>query len=191
MIEAFVGEIRLVPYSQAKAPWGWLNCDGSIVKIKEYPRLYSLVGVTYGGDGMIDFGLPDFSGRVLVGQGRGQAEPNTNTPGTLTERRIGETGGSEGVALTTAMIPPHSHAFYVTTEENTTQTPGPNVVFGSSEAPAYKRYVSPVPNPLPRIGALHSSTVTFLGAGQPHPNLMVGLGLKYIICYQGEYPQQS
>ena len=191
MADAFIGEIRLVPYVRSDPPVGWLNCDGKVVYISAYQALFSLIGVTYGGDGKSTFGLPDFNGRVLVGQGVGQAAPNTNSPGTLTSRSVGEKGGSESVALTTEMIPPHSHTFYATTQENTTQTPGTGVLFGSSQDPAYKRYVSPVPKPLPRIGVFNDDVLSYAGAGQPHPNIMNSLGLKYIICFEGEYPMKS
>ncbi len=69
MSEAFIGEIRL--FAGNYAPEGWLSCDGRALKIADAQNqaLYSLIGITYGGDGVQTFKLPDLRGRVPLGVG--------------------------------------------------------------------------------------------------------------------------
>ena len=64
----FLGEIRL--NGLAFAPRGWANCDGQLLSIKNHVSLFSLLGTTYGGDGIRDFRLPDLRGRVPVHAGK-------------------------------------------------------------------------------------------------------------------------
>jgi microcystin-dependent protein len=70
----FIGEISM--FAGNYAPLGWAFCDGRIISIDENQALYSLLGVTYGGDGRKTFGLPDLRGRVPVGFGKGPELPD-------------------------------------------------------------------------------------------------------------------
>ena len=47
MAEAFVGEIRVVPYNFA--PVGWAFCNGQLLPISQNTALFSLLGTNYGG----------------------------------------------------------------------------------------------------------------------------------------------
>lgn len=67
--ENFIGQIMIVPYNFS--PLGWHDCDGALMPIAEYDALYSLIGTTYGGDGVTTFRLPDARGRVVVDDGTG------------------------------------------------------------------------------------------------------------------------
>ena len=85
MVEAYLGEIRI--FAGNFAPKGWAFCEGQLLPIEKYKALFSLLGVTYGGDGRTTFALPDLRGRLPVGSGAG--------PG-LPRRFLGEnTGGHE------------------------------------------------------------------------------------------------
>lgn len=182
MSDAYIGEIRLFPYVSSNPPQGWMFCNGALLNVSDYQVLYAVIGTIYGGNGTTQFALPNLNGRVLVAQGTGVVDPKSTTVSPLTPRSPGQTGGSEGVALTTAMIPPHDHAFSVATTPNTTDTPGPAVFFASDTAATFKRYVSPVPNPAPQLYALNENTVSSAGNGLAHNNLMAGMGLRYVIC---------
>jgi len=59
----------MIDYAGATAPLGWLLCDGTVVTIAAYPRLFAVIGNRYGGDGSTNFALPDSRGRVLAGVG--------------------------------------------------------------------------------------------------------------------------
>ena len=41
------------------APRGYLDCDGSLLSIREWEALFALLGTQYGGDGQVRFALPD------------------------------------------------------------------------------------------------------------------------------------
>jgi microcystin-dependent protein len=194
MSDAFIGEIRLVPYVRNEPPQGWMYCNGATVSIQQYQTLFALIGTIYGGDGVNTFGLPNLNGRVLVDQGTGMTTPNTTPPGgpALTARAMGQSGGSEGVTLTQAMIPSHDHALAASTGTNMSQSPGPTLVYGSNSNGTYKRYVSPVPTPTPNLVSMNPDTVTSTGGAQAHLNIMAGLGLRYIICVNaGTFPVRN
>jgi microcystin-dependent protein len=69
MTTPYVGEIRLFGFP--RIPTGWMACDGSLQSIANYQVLYTLLGTTYGGDGVTTFGLPDLRGQVPLHQGTG------------------------------------------------------------------------------------------------------------------------
>src|SRR5688572_16329230 len=98
MSDPFVAEIRILPGNFA--PRGWANCDGQILPIAQNTALFSLLGTTYGGDGRVTFALPNLQGRVPMHHGPG--------PG-LTNRTLGESDGTEAVALLPSEMPAHSH----------------------------------------------------------------------------------
>jgi microcystin-dependent protein len=87
--EPFIGEIQFVAFNFP--PSGWASCDGSLLQISQNTALFSLLGTTYGGDGITTFALPNLQGRVPVGMGQGVG---------LTNRVIGQTGGQEDLWLT-------------------------------------------------------------------------------------------
>ncbi|MDP1622770.1 MAG: tail fiber protein [Bacteroidales bacterium] len=97
-IDPFIGEVELFAFSFA--PNGWAQCNGQLMPIAQYSALFSLLGTTYGGNGLTTFSLPDLRGRMPVGQGQG--------PG-LTPRTIGEMSGSESIYLTIPNLPSHTH----------------------------------------------------------------------------------
>jgi microcystin-dependent protein len=57
MAEPFLGEIRM--FGGDFAPRGWAQCHGQLLPIRDHAPLYSLIGTTYGGDGVETFALPD------------------------------------------------------------------------------------------------------------------------------------
>ena len=64
MAEPYVGEISPVAFSFARK--GWAFCNGQLLPISQNTALFSLLGTTYGGDGINTFGVPDLRGRVIV-----------------------------------------------------------------------------------------------------------------------------
>lgn len=91
MDEDMIGVIKI--FAGNFAPQGWLFCDGSLLPISQYQALYSLLGLTYGGDGRTTFGLPDLRGRVPIGIGE--------APG-LAPHSLGQKLGTETNVLTSA-----------------------------------------------------------------------------------------
>ncbi len=93
MSEPFIGEIKMMGCNYA--PQGYALCNGQLMPIAQNPALFSLLGTSFGGNGINIFALPDFRGRVPMHQGSG--------PG-LAPRTMGEMGGSETISLTTAPL---------------------------------------------------------------------------------------
>jgi microcystin-dependent protein len=97
-LDPYIGEVELFGFNYA--PVGWAYCNGQLLPIASYQALFSLLGVTYGGDGVTTFAVPDLRGRVAIHQGTG--------PG-LSTRTIGQSGGTETVTLSVTQMPSHTH----------------------------------------------------------------------------------
>lgn len=169
MSDAYIGEIRL--FAGDFAPIGWALCDGSLLSIAQYDVVFSLLGTTYGGDGVNTFALPDLRGRLPIGAGQGQG---------LSNRVIGEQIGVENVSLIASNTPAHTHAFKVGGAASNTSPEGqvPGTVAG------FNAYTAS--NTAPQ--ALNADTVQASGGGAPHDNVMPSLALTHIICLEGIYP---
>src|ERR1700746_2911803 len=94
MAEPFLSEIRIMSFGFP--PKGWALCDGQLLPINQNQALFSLLGTTYGGDGRVNFGLPDLQGRVPIHMGGGHTE--------------GERGGEQAHTLSISEIPTHVHS---------------------------------------------------------------------------------
>ncbi len=166
MSDPFLGELRLFPYTFS--PQGWAACDGQLLPISQNTALFSLLGTTYGGNGVTTFALPDLRGRVPVHQGQG--------PG-LSDRTLGEQDGAEATTLTTAQLPAHTHLPAVSSAEASTNRP-------AGAVPARGGEYAPTPD---GSGAPSSPT----GGSQPVPLLQPYLVLRWCIALNGIYPSRS
>src|SRR5215471_5495302 len=52
----FIGEVETFAFDFC--PAGWTKLNGQLLPISQYTPLFSLLGITYGGDGKTTFGLP-------------------------------------------------------------------------------------------------------------------------------------
>src|SRR5215471_18552396 len=104
----FIGEIRM--FGGSFAPLGWTMCNGQTLSIAQNDALFTLIGTTYGGDGITTFNLPDLRSRVPIHQGQALG---------LSPYVIGQVGGTESVTLTTAQMPQHNHAVMAAAIGNT------------------------------------------------------------------------
>ena len=171
MAENFLGEIRM--FAGNFAPRQWAFCDGQVIEISQNDALYSLIGTTYGGDGMNTFALPDMRGRIPIHAGSG--------PG-LTPRPLGAKSGAETVTLTTAQFPSHSHPFMASTDVADTQAPADHVL----DQPSRNIYTESG-NPVD----MDPNTITANGGSQAHSNMMPYLCINFIISLYGIYPQRQ
>ncbi|NTV15708.1 MAG: phage tail protein [Desulfobulbaceae bacterium] len=172
MSDAFVGEIRM--FGGTYAPMDWAFCDGSTLQISQYDVLFSLLGTTYGGDGVTNFKLPDLRGRLPVHMGQGQG---------LTNRTIGTAFGTETETLQVAHIPAHSHLISAGGDATTVSSAG-NYPGNSN----FSLYSTATPDNLMNPVAVGSSPPT---PAQPHSNLMPSLCVNFIIATNGYLPQRS
>ena len=183
MTEPYLGEIRM--FGGNFAPRGWAMCNGQLLSIAQQSALFSLVGTTYGGDGVQTFALPNLQSRVAVGQGNG---------GGLTPRVLGQTGGSEQVTLQPTQIPQHIHGLIAsgTTAVAGGQIPNSSVVAGAPSVGTGHFYtVNDGTQPPPQADALVSASCGYAGGNQPHPNLMPTLCVTFIIALVGMFPSRN
>lgn len=193
-MEFYVGQILLLPYGFA--PQYSVDCDGRLLSIQQNNALFSLLGVTYGGDGRTTFGVPDLRGCAPVGIGQ--------KPG-LSMIQLGQTAGTESVTLTQANMPAHAHPFSNAANVSVTPKASPNS--GSTTNPANAVWANSTDgsSPLgvftaptnndPSMAALTGTAQIAGNTGVAGANTAVGirnpyLGLRYVIMTQGIYPQR-
>ncbi|SHF14642.1 phage tail protein [Chryseobacterium takakiae] len=179
-MEGYIGEVRL--FGGNFAPLGWAFCDGTLYSIAEYTAAFSILGTTFGGDGRVQFGVPDLRGRVAVGTGQGAG---------LSIIDLGEVGGTETVTMTTAQMPPHSHTAAATitfpcfSDEGNTGSPAGNVLAGSEAAystQASDTFIAP---------ATTTGSISAVGSNAPFSIIQPVLATNYIICLEGIYPPRQ
>lgn len=183
MAEYYIGEIRLFPYN--RIPDGWHACDGALLPIQQNMALYSLLGTTFGGDGKINFALPDLRGRTIIGA----YGLNQNVP-----TQVGGKGGSEITTLTLAQIPPHTHTLQGSSTKSATTNPT-SAYFAVPAAPATVQnppaiqplYSTTAPTPV----ALNPNIIQSTGGNLPHENRQPYIALLYCVCIKGYYPQRA
>lgn len=177
MAEPFIGEIRM--FAGNFAPRGWAFCNGQLLPISQHSALFSILGTTYGGDGQTTFALPDLRGRAPMHWGDG--------PG-LTLRRLGESGGSEKVTLTTSEMPAHNHQLSASSAHG--DTPAPEGALNATAVDIAQQplnvYHGGTPNATMAPQAIRSA-----GGGQPHNNMQPFLCVSFIIALEGLYPSRS
>jgi microcystin-dependent protein len=155
-------------------------CNGQLTSIAENSTLYSLLGTTYGGDGVTTFGLPDLRGRMPIGQGTG---PGLNT------YVMGQFSGVESVTITTNNMPSHNHLINASSVAATTATPSSTMFLsqamkGGAAEPFYNS--SQAAN-----AQLIASTIGTTGGSIPVSILQPVLAANYLIALYGIYPSQN
>jgi len=169
MSTPFLGETKIFAFGFA--PRGWAECNGQLLPINQNQALFSLLGTTYGGDGRVNFALPDLRDRVPVHEGSGFS--------------LGQRGGEAAVTLTEAQIPQHQHFARGSGASGTTADPSNGYLAAASSAlgPTYGPPDSPTLAKLEAVGAT--------GGGQPHNNLQPYLSLCFAIALQGIFPSRN
>ncbi|MBS1791319.1 MAG: phage tail protein [Acidobacteria bacterium] len=166
MAEPFLSEIRIMSF--VFAPKGWALCNGQLLPINQNQGLFSLLGTTFGGDGRVNFALPDLRSRVPIHVGSGHT--------------LGEKGGEQAHTLSIAEIPTHTHVLSGTSNAGTQLTTGGNLLANNSNF----GYHSP-----DNLVAMSPSTVANVGGSQAHLNMQPFLTLSFCIALQGIFPSPN
>lgn len=166
MSEPFMAEIRIMSFNFP--PKGWALCNGQLLPINQNQALFSLLGTTYGGNGQVNFALPDLRGRVPIHQGNGHT--------------MGERAGEQAHTVTISETPFHTHVLNGTSAAGDTPNPGSNLL---AVVPA-KAYGASV-----NLTSLQPSTITSIGGSQAHYNMQPYLALNFCIALQGIFPSQN
>jgi microcystin-dependent protein len=167
MSTPYIGEIRIISFNFA--PKGWALCNGQLLPINQNQALFSILGTTYGGDGRVNFALPDFRGRAPVHMGAGY--------------NIGQRVGEEAHTLIVGELPQHNHVGQCSSNNASTANPVGAMLAGIPSF-AYR-------NSLTNMTTLQPATVGLVGGSQPHENRQPYLTLGYIIALQGIFPSRN
>jgi len=174
--EGFIGEIRI--FAGNFAPRSWALCDGQLLPINNYQALFSILGTTYGGDGRTTFALPDLRGRFAMHPGTGAG---------LSQRRLGEKGGTETVLLTVGQMPQHNHTAVVNAQSLEGDATIPDAGYWAKSGQGDPDYHSSADTTM-NAGAV---VVGNSGGNQAHNNMPPYQCVNYIICLYGVYPSRD
>ena len=168
MAEPFLSEIRIMSFGFA--PKGWALCNGQLLPINQNQGLFSLLGTTFGGDGRVNFALPDLRGRTPIHVGSAHT--------------LGERGGEQAHTLSIAEVPTHVHVLQASSADGTTTVPSASTVLAASAN--FEAYRAPT-----SLVAMSAGTVSNTGGSQAHLNMQPFLTLSFCIALQGIFPSPT
>jgi microcystin-dependent protein len=163
--EPFLSEIKIMSFGFP--PKGWALCDGQLLPINQNQALFSLLGTTYGGDGRVNFGLPDLQGRTPMHMGNGHT--------------LGERGGEQAHTLSISEIPTHVHTASATPTAGDDPIPAGNFLGEADNSYGAAQ----------NLTSLSPATVSSVGGSQAHLNMQPFLTLSFCIALQGIFPSQT
>ena len=167
MAEPFLSEIRIMSFQFA--PKGWAQCNGQLLPINQNQALFSLLGTTFGGDGRVNFALPDLRGRLPIHEGVGHT--------------LGERGGEQAHTLSISEMPAHTHTLQGSSVPGTSVPTSASVLGRSNPQACYGAAANLV--------SLAPEALAPAGGDQPHNNLQPYLTFYFCIALQGVFPPRS
>jgi microcystin-dependent protein len=177
MSEPFLGEIKIISWNFP--PKGWAFCNGQLLPINQNQALFSLFGTTYGGDGRVNFGLPDLQGRVPI------SFNNSFTQG--------QRGGETAHTLNISELAAHNHTMSAKAASQIivgAAFPGPTKAIAEAISTATN-------HPLAQnfgtasLTPMSPASVGPVGGSQAHNNMQPYLVLNFIVALQGIFPSQN
>jgi microcystin-dependent protein len=167
MAEPFLSEIRIMSF--VFAPKGWALCNGQLLPINQNQALFSLLGTTFGGDGRVNFALPDLRGRAPIHVGSGHT--------------LGERGGEQAHTLSIAELPTHTHVAQASSAVGNAFVPTSNLLAKVEGTDVY--------NQAANLVAMSPSSIANVGGSQAHLNMQPFLVLTFCIALQGIFPSPN
>jgi microcystin-dependent protein len=165
MAEPFLSEIRIMSF--VFAPKGWALCNGQLLPINQNQPLFALLGTTYGGDGRVNFALPNLQGNVPIHMGSGFT--------------LGQKGGEQSHTLTISELTTHVHSAMATNNNGSTPLNAGNFLGAFNNG-----YRQPA-----ALTSLNPATIGNVGGSQAHQNMQPFLVLSFCIALQGIFPSQT
>lgn len=169
MATPYIGQIFITGFNFA--PKNYSFCNGQTLSIQQNTALFSLLGTTYGGDGVTNFKLPDLRGRVPIhwdNLGSGQFQ-------------LGQVGGEEAHTLQSTEIPAHTHVVTTAASKDEQTTNRPDGAY-FTQGGAYGSSADT---------ALAGTPTAATGGSQPHQNLMPTLCVNFVIAQFGVFPSRN
>lgn len=166
MSEPYIGEIKIVAFNFA--PRFYATCDGQLLPINQNQALFSILGTTYGGNGVTTFALPEMRGRVPI-----------HVSGQIS---LGARAGEENHTLTVNELPTHLHQLNASSQPDTLGVPTGNYMATQSATGAYANSAN---------ASMVGNEVTNAGASQPHNNMQPYLVMNIIIALSGIFPPRN
>ena len=179
-MEGYIGEIRL--FAPNFAPRNWAVCTGQLLLINQYQALFSILGNSYGGNGISTFALPDLRGRSAIGVGTG--------PG-LSAYTIGQQTGSTVTQIQASQLPAHSHSIAGSISMRAT------LVAANSETPAGNFFANDGSTKFDTehdnvtMKPVNVNLIANSGAAVALNNMMPYQVVNYIICLTGIFPSRN
>lgn len=168
MAEPFLSEIRIFSFNFA--PKGWALCNGQLLPINQNQALFSLLGTTYGGDGRVNFGLPNLQGNVPIHVGQGFT--------------LGQKGGEQAHTLSIPELTSHIHTLNGTSTAASQPVPT-GAMLATSAA------TDPIYGPASSLVAMSATALGNTGGSQAHLNMQPFLTLNFSIALQGIFPSPN
>jgi microcystin-dependent protein len=161
----YLGQLAL--YSFGFPPKGWAQCNGQLLPINQNQALFSLLGTQYGGDGRVNFALPNLQGRMAICFSSGFTQ--------------GARGGEAAHILLVDELAAHTHPPSGSTLPANATTPVGNYPAVANTNPYSTLAADTV------LGSASSKT----GGALAHENMSPYAVLNYCIALQGIFPSQN
>ena len=187
-ITPYLSEIRMMSFNFA--PKGHALCNGQLLPINQNQALFSLLGTTYGGDGRVNFALPNLQNRIPMSFGGSHS--------------LGEASGIANQPLLVSNLPDHTHVVTATLTQSvsgTADTVSPNGIFPAPAAVGSPRYGTFADD---QMAVIHENvlltdlattgplkTENNATSSLPFDNRMPHLPINFIIALQGIFPSQT
>jgi microcystin-dependent protein len=165
-MENYLSEIRVFAFGFA--PKGWAQCNGQLLPINQNQALFSLLGTNYGGDGRVNFALPNLQGRTMM-----------HTSGSFP---IGQSGGEATHTLTVAEMPAHTHQAQASSNGVSVNTPANNFWPSAAAGNPYGNQPSL---------SMAANALSSAGGNQPHENRAPYLTVNICIALVGIFPSRN
>lgn len=178
MSQPYIGQVGLFAFNFA--PRDWAFCNGALIAISQNQALFSIIGTTYGGNGIQNFALPNIQDRTVMGTGQ--------SPGT-SNYALGEESGVDEVTLSLGEMPQHNHAVSGIGGSVFALAPAMNYWIGGRESGGATDFLFAA---APGTGqAFAPQTISQTGSSFPHMNEQPYLGMNYCIALYGVFPTRN
>ena len=176
MSTPFLAQIEIFSFNFP--PKGWALCNGQLLPINQNQALFALLGTTFGGDGRVNFALPDMRSRIPISFGQAS---------------LGQAGGEEAHTLVVSEMPGHNHVVNVDSTAGAANKPTTATVLGKSSGTSStgQQLAINAYGTGSAATSLDPRTVSNVGGSQPHENRQPCLTLNFCIALQGIFPSQN